>query len=233
MQATATPKKIVFLVSGNGGSLKFIHQAIQRLQLPLEVSAVIADRECGALAYASAVGLPHRVIRYTRKSPAELQQALREVAADVVVTNIHKIIDAETLGLLPNCFINLHYSILPAFKGFIGMETVEQARLLNVTILGATCHEVDELVDNGQCISQFSVGVDWSQDPASTVYDLVFRGACLTLLQGLLQRIQQGHNGEPKTEHLTYLDHSLLFAPRLTFAATVLNEEFWAGVKQS
>jgi phosphoribosylglycinamide formyltransferase-1 len=232
MQVTDTPKKVVFLVSGNGGSLKFIHQAIQRLGLPLEVSAVIADRECGALAYARAVGLPSRIIRYTRKSPAALQQALGEFAADAVVTNIHKIIDAETLGLLPGRFINLHYSILPAFKGLIGMETVEQARELNATMLGATCHEVDEEVDNGQCISQFAVGVDWLTNTVDTVYDLVFRGACLTLLQGLIQRVYPSYNAEPAREQTTYLNHSFLFAPQLSFAATALDEPFWADLKQ-
>lgn len=227
MQANA--KKVVFLVSGNGGTLKFIYRAIQQLNLPLEVSGVFADRDCGALAFAQTVGLPHQQLRYTRKAPEELQEALRRAAPDVVVTNIHKIIDADTLGLCPGRFINLHYSILPAFKGFIGMETVEQARLLNVTILGATCHEVDELVDNGKCLSQVALGVDWANDDTGKVYDLVFRAACLALLQGLIKQVQLP--GTPDAAVLPQLGRTLLFAPALTFAASNLDEAFWQSVK--
>ena len=224
-------KKVVFLVSGNGGSLKFIHRAIQRLGLPLEISAVVADRDCGALAYAQATGLPCQQLRYTRNAPEALQLALKQAAPDVVITSIHKIIDAETLGLFPGRFINLHYSLLPAFKGFIGMETLEQARLLNVTILGAACHEVDELVDNGKCLSQVALGVDWAQDDTSKVYDLVFRGACLALLQGLLNRVQLLDAERPGLALLPQLGRTLLFAPALTFAANELDEAFWQSVK--
>ena len=224
--------RVGFLVSGNGGSLKFIHQAAQHLDLPLEVSIVLADRACGALNYARAAGLPHQQLHYTRKSPAALQQALREAKPDVVVTNIHKIIDAGTLNLLPQQFINLHYSLLPAFKGFIGMETVEQARTNNVTIIGATCHEVDEEVDNGRCMGQFAFGVNWGYDTTTDVYELMFRGASLVLLQGLLQRtIQQPVVAD--SAFLITMGRQLLFAPALNFSPETLDELFWQHVKDS
>ena len=37
-------KKIVFLVSGGGGTLKFIFFAIEKLQLPIQIVGIIADR---------------------------------------------------------------------------------------------------------------------------------------------------------------------------------------------
>ncbi|UOG76010.1 hypothetical protein MTX78_05270 [Hymenobacter tibetensis] len=228
--APQEPVRVGFLVSGNGGSLKFVHHVLAYLKLPFVVTAVLADRACGALEYARAVGLPCQLLDYTRKDAGALQQALQEASPDVVVTNIHKIIDAETLRLLPGRFINLHYSLLPAFKGLIGMQTIDKARELNVTVVGATCHEVDEQVDNGRCLAQFAVGVDWSRDTLPEVYELVFRGACLALLQGLLQH---RHTTSKHTQHVVnLLDRPSIFAPALSFPAEALDEAFWQYLKK-
>ncbi|RFP65519.1 formyl transferase [Hymenobacter lapidiphilus] len=221
--------RIVFLISGNGGTLKVVHQANQRLQLGLDIVAVLADRPCGGLDYARSVGLPAKQLAYTRKSPFALREALLEAAPDFVVTNIHKIIDAETLALLPpGSFINLHYSLLPAFKGVIGMETVAQAKALNLSIIGATCHEVEEEVDNGRCLAQFALGVDWQRDTLEEVYELVFRGAGLVLLQGLLT--QAGREPLPLISAANW-PHSILFSPRLCFNSSQLDEAFWQEIK--
>lgn len=227
------PLKILFLVSGSGGSLKFVHQAIATLQLPLEIVAVVGDRDCGALDYAASVGLAYHKIAYSRKNPQALQQLIRGAEVDAIVTNIHKIIDADTLNIVPGGYVNLHYSLLPAFKGLIGMETVEQARQLNVTIIGATCHEVDEQVDNGQCIAQFAVNVNWQTDAIADVYDIVFRGASLILLQGLLQRVEIDPIERPSVDTLLMRDKTMLFAPALRFDAQSLQEEFWQQLKNS
>ena len=53
---------------------------------------------------------------------------LNKLNPDVIITNIHKIIDSDTLNMFPSKFINLHYSLLPSFAGYIGMETVEKAK---------------------------------------------------------------------------------------------------------
>lgn len=227
--APQEPVRIGFLVSGNGGSLRFIHHVSDYLKLPFVVTTVLADRACGALEYARAVGLPHQLLDYTRRDVHALQQALQEASPDLVITNIHKIIDAGTLRLLPGRFINLHYSLLPAFKGLIGMQTIDKARELNVTVVGATCHEVNEQVDSGRCLAQFAAGVDWSRDTLPEVYELVFRGACLVLLQGLLQH--QRTTMEHKPGVLNLLNRPSIFAPALSFSAEALDEAFWQRLK--
>lgn len=220
--------KLAFLASGNGGTLKFIHQANQRLRLDLHIVAVVADRPCGALDYARAAGIPAVQVPYTRQNPFALREVLLKTAPDFVVTNIHKILDSETLALLPaGRFINLHYSLLPAFKGLIGMETVARARALNVPIVGATCHEVEEEVDNGRCLAQFAVGVDWQQDSLAQVQELVFRGAGLVLLQGLLSA---GRQSVPTAAAATW-PRPVLFSPELCFDALGLDEAFWQGLQ--
>ncbi|MCC2547903.1 hypothetical protein LJY25_15745 [Hymenobacter sp. BT175] len=222
-------KTIAFLASGNGGTLKFVHQAAQRLGLPLSIGDVVADRDCGALDYARAHGLRATRLKYTRTAPEALQQVLVAGQPDLVITNIHKIIDADTLNLLPGRFINLHYSLLPAFKGFIGMETVEQARLLNAGIIGGTCHQVDELVDNGQVLSQCAVPVDWNRDDTTQVYNAVFRGASMALLDGILQKT--GLNTAQHTQLLDLAGRPALFSPALSYQAEALDEAFWQNLK--
>jgi len=222
--------RIGFLVSGNGGTLKFIHLALQHLNLPFTVAIVIADRACGALDYARAVKIPCQQLTYTRQDAKPLQRVLHEAGLDVVVTTIHKIIDAETLRLFPDLFINLHYSLLPAFKGVIGMRTIEQARISNTTIIGATCHEIDEQVDNGCCLAQFAVGVDWSRDASNEVYELVFRGANLILLQVLLQLALRTAPGGSSV--VAMMGQHVIFTPALKFAPDQFEEEFWQRVKE-
>jgi len=223
--------RIGFLVSGNGGTLKGVHLAIQQLKLPFQVVLVLADRACGALDYAHAAGLPGLQLHYTRQAAGELQEALLAAAPDIVVTTIHKIIDADTIRLLPGMFVNLHYSLLPSFKGLIGMQTVEQARQLNVTVIGATCHEVDEEVDNGRCLTQCAVGVNWSHDTPEQVHELVFRSATIILLQALMQR---AHSTELRASGIAdIMGRQVLFAPALSFALDSFGEEFWRKVKEN
>ena len=66
------------------------------------------------------------------------------------------------------------------------METVVQAQLLNTGIIGATCYEVDELVDNGRVLSQCAMPVDWKHTTPVDMHEAVFRGASLCLLDGLM-----------------------------------------------
>ena len=58
-------KKIIFLVSGNGGNLKFLNAYLQAASdNRFCISAVIADRECGALNYAKADCSKSFLIKY-------------------------------------------------------------------------------------------------------------------------------------------------------------------------
>ncbi|OUJ75352.1 phosphoribosylglycinamide formyltransferase [Hymenobacter crusticola] len=222
--------RIAFLVSGNGGSLKVVARAIEVLQLPWEICLVLADRDCGALRFAQQHQLACTQVAYTQSAPLALQTALVQSQPDFVVTNIHKIIDPETLALFPGRVINLHYSLLPAFKGYIGMETLRHARQLNAGIVGATCHEVEEAVDSGRIMSQAGLAVDWDAEPLEQVENLVFRAAGLVLLDGIHRKL--GTTAR-EAASVKYQHSVLFFAPPLSFEPAVLDEEFWEAVKNS
>jgi phosphoribosylglycinamide formyltransferase-1 len=222
--------RIAFLVSGNGGSLKVVAQAIEVLQLPWQICLVLADRDCGALHFAQQHQIACAQVAYTQSTAQALRTALLQSQPDLVVTTIHKIIDPETLALFPGRFINLHYSLLPAFKGYIGMETLRHAQQLNAGIVGATCHEVEEAVDSGKIVSQAGLAVDWNAEPMEHVENLVFRAAGLALLDGIHRKV--GPTGR-KAATLTYQHNVLLFAPPLSFEPAALDEEFWEAIKNS
>ena len=221
--------RIAFLVSGGGGSLKTVLLAIERLQLPWYICLVLADRECEALRFAQRRGLPGEVVAYSRQNPVALQEALRQSQPDIVVTTFHKILDAATLSLLPGRFVNLHYSLLPAFKGYLGLETIEQARRLNAGIVGATCHVVTEEVDGGPILAQAALTADWRTETPAQVGNLVFRAAGLVLLEGIRQQLGTAPIGLTATTD--YQGKKLLFAPPIAFNVTALNEDFWTEVK--
>lgn len=177
--------KVVFLVSGGGGTLRFIYYALRQLNAGITIGGIIADRDSAALEFGHRNGIDTRKVSYTRNAPGMLREALAAMAPDLIITNIHKIIDAETLRLFDGKFINLHYSLLPSFGGVIGMETIRQARLLNSRFIGGTCHFVSEEVDAGTIICQSCFETDWERDDYEVCTDTLFRSSCFALLGGI------------------------------------------------
>lgn len=128
-------KKIIFLISGNGGNFKFIHLCIKNNILKNYKLVIIADRECEGLNYAKKENIENYKILYNQKNNIELKRILKEVEANYIITNWNKIIDAEIVELYKHKLINLHYSLLPAFGGLIGEKPLESAMEKNVNFL--------------------------------------------------------------------------------------------------
>ena len=220
-------KKIVFLVSGNGGNLKFMYFALKALKIEAEIVGVIGDRDCEALTFANEKEIHANKIKYNRNHIQELQKVLNLIKPDVIVTNIHKIIDTETLNMFPGQFINLHYSLLPSFKGLIGMETVSNAKKMNVGFIGATCHIVDEELDEGLILQQSCFVADWSSD--GEIIDTVFKTSCLILLGGIIKTMNI--NILETTTKLTLNKKEITFSPALPFSENSLFSNIWEQMK--
>ena len=183
-------KNIVFLVSGGGANLRFIQLAIKSLNLNFRISGVISDRDIFFQDFLKLHDIEFVKVKYNIENTLELRTELKRLEPDLIVTNIHKIIDSETLNEFDSKFINLHYSLLPAFSGLIGMKTLHQAKLHNVQFVGGTCHEVIEMVDSGKILYQgaFAVG-DWQSENFELIVDTVFKLSCLLLLSGIVQKL--------------------------------------------
>ncbi len=191
LQQRANKARLVFLVSGGGGTLKFMYQMSRMYTLPYEIVGVIADRECAAAKYSREREIQTYIIQYDKSNVEVLRETLQSIDSDIVVTTIHKIIDSETLQITKAVFINLHYSLLPAFSGLIGMKTVDKAKTQNVQFIGSTVHYVSEIVDMGTVITQSCLHPIWTDD-LDIIKDTVFKSACINLLTAVL--LQAGHN---------------------------------------
>ncbi len=221
-------KRVVFLVSGGGGNLKFTFHALRQLNLPVEIAGVISDRECAAVEFAVSHNIQSFVLANKSVFQAELRQTLTSLRPDIVVTNIHKIIEPENINLEKIDFINLHYSLLPAYGGVIGMKTVEMARNENAQFLGTTCHVVEEVVDGGKILSQTIMPVDWASVWEETL-DLVFKTGCLNLF-GTLLRIAKIEPGDT-TPEFRINDVVISFNPPIPRKIIAASSDIWDNLK--
>ena len=122
------------------------------------------------------------------------------------------------------CFLNLHYSLLPAFGGVIGFKTLEMAKEANTQIVGVTCHYVSEKVDAGKVISQAAIPVDWDA-PFDIIGNRIFRIACECFLNGLLLVCNQSIG-------YSSFNNNVLYSPQLRYDNSLFTESFWHLIKE-
>jgi phosphoribosylglycinamide formyltransferase-1 len=216
-------KKIVFLVSGAGGTLKFLYYAIKIFNVDFEIVGVLADRECESLHFAEKKNIFSKKIKYTQNNVDELRAELFLLNPDIIVTNIHKIIDEVTLSFWENKFLNVHYSLLPSFGGLIGMETVAKAREQYVKTIGGTCHEVSKEVDAGKILQQGCFSVDW--DNEELIIDTVFKTTCFCLLGSIYKESNK------LTEFVLINNYNVQFCPSISFDSQKIDDNFWNLIK--
>ena len=180
-------KKIVFLGSGGGGNLKFIHKYFEKELF--EISGVLTDRYCGAHTYANSQGIKNKILSFKRNEIENkvLIKELVDLSPDLIITNVHKILSSEVVKFFEEKFINLHYSYLPAYKGMIGMQPVDEAIKLNNSFIGTTAHIVSENVDSGRIISQ---GI-FCRRKFDNIYQKTFECGALTLLSAILSTVNK------------------------------------------
>lgn len=128
----------------------------------------------------------NKKIAYSRDSSKELLQVIESISPDVIVTNFHKILGGDIVSAYRNKMINLHYSLLPAFSGLIGVKPIEGVYNRGCKYLGPTCHLVNEEVDAGYILSQYAFPTPKLFDEAVTK---MFRSGCLVLLSGIEQTV--------------------------------------------
>ena len=115
--------------------------------------------------------------------------------------------------------INLHYSLLPAFGGLIGLDPIKKAYESGCKFIGPTCHYVDEGVDTGKIIAQaiFTTEIVY-EDAVKTM----FQTGCLTLLNAITQFAAEEIINEIEGS-IVNIQHS----PELKFEEACFDEDFW------
>ncbi len=219
-------KKILFLVSGRGGNLKFISYLIANKILSDVRLIVIADRECPAIDFAKKNNLENHMINYSRKRPANLFVLAKSFNPDLVVTTWHKILDDNFVMKFKGKIINLHYSLLPSFSGMIGLNPVKEA-IKKCFFTGVTCHHVTADLDAGPAIVQaiVKIGDKYNQ---KMIFDEVFMKGAICLLYAAIKisKIQflEGLSLNEEKIGSPYNDFSPSLGSKLKYVLSVYDE---------
>lgn len=160
---TSTPLRIAVLASGRGSNLQAIIDAIDAGTLAARLVGVFSDRpKAFALERAHAAGVPAvalapRDFASRTGHEAALFARIDAVQPDLIVcAGYMRLLGAAAVGTRPGRMINIHPSLLPAFKG---LHTHQQALDAGATEHGASVHFVTPELDGGPVIAQARVPV--------------------------------------------------------------------------
>ncbi len=165
------PVHLGILLSGRGSNFLAIAESIRAGRLAgVEIAVVISNvAEAEGLAKARELGLPHQVIvskgRKRAEHDAEMIACLKAHRVDLVcLAGYMRMLSKEFVTAFPNCILNIHPSLLPAFPG---LEAQEQAFNYGVKVAGCTVHFVDEHLDHGAIVLQRAIPVLETDDAHS------------------------------------------------------------------
>ena len=158
--------KIAVFASGRGSNLQALIDASASGFIPAEIKLVISDnKNAVALKRAEAARIENIFIdpdKFNTKSEYEknLIELLKKYKIDLIVlAGFMRILTPTLINQYKNKIINIHPSLLPAFKG---LNAQKQAIDYGVKYSGCTVHFVDAGVDTGPIIEQAVVKVDES-----------------------------------------------------------------------
>lgn len=163
-------KSIVVLVSGSGSNLQRIIDCINSGELPnVEISQVIADRDCFALQRAEENSIQNQLIKKGKTFCSELDKVIPSSTDLIVCAGFLSILTRDFCEKWNGKIINIHPSLLPKFggKGMWGMNVHKAVLEAKEKQSGATVHFVTSGIDEGEIILQKSVEVSAGEAPES------------------------------------------------------------------
>lgn len=163
--------RLAVLASGAGTNLQALIDAIADGTLPARIVGVFSDKASSqALARARDAGILATALSPKTFASREAFDAALFAAIDaadpdlIVCAGYMRIISAAAIERRPDRMINLHPSLLPAFKG---LHTHRQALATGVAEHGASVHVVTPGLDDGPVIAQARVPVLPDDDEAA------------------------------------------------------------------
>lgn len=149
---------VVILISGRGSNMQAILEQAARGELPVDIRAVISNRpDAPGLTTAGAAGITTEVLDHREYGGRDdydraLQAAIdRHHPALVVLAGFMRILTPGFVRHYARRLINIHPSLLPAFRG---LNTHARALAAGAREHGASVHFVTEELDGGPVIAQ-------------------------------------------------------------------------------
>ena len=159
---------VAVLISGGGTNLQALIDACAKDDFPARIVMVISNNpDVYGLERAKAAGIETKVINHRdfenrEQFDEKLDEALKQCGATLIcLAGFMRILDARFVNRWKNRILNIHPSLLPAFRG---LHTQERALEAGVRFSGCTVHFVNPELDDGPIISQAAVAIDPDQD---------------------------------------------------------------------
>ena len=168
-----SPKlKIGVLASGKGTNFQELINLSENGELDIDIKVLITNKDdAGCIKRAESVKIPHKIIRgkdFSQKELFELEIINTLVNYDVeliVMAGWMKIVSPYFINKFKNKIINIHPSLLPAYKGG---SAIKDSLLNGSKITGCSVHYVEEEVDSGSLIMQAALPIS-NEDNVETL----------------------------------------------------------------
>jgi len=164
------------LISGSGTNLQALIDACTAPDFPAEIVLVISNRaDAGGLERAKRAGIPTRIIPHKEYSSREAFDAAVDSALGtagvefVCLAGFMRLLTPGFVKQWHDRLINVHPSLLPAFKG---IDAVEQALAAGVNTTGCTVHFVRPEMDTGPILLQAKVPIE-AGDTSEALHDRI------------------------------------------------------------
>ena len=167
-----SPKlKIGVLASGNGTNFQELINLSEKGELDIDIKILITNKnDAGCIKRAESVKIPHKIIRgkdFLQKELFELEiinTLINYNVELVVMAGWMKIVTPFFINNFKNKIINVHPSLLPAYKGG---SAINDSILNGSKITGCSVHFVEEKVDSGSLIMQAALSIRDEDDVES------------------------------------------------------------------
>lgn len=155
--------KVGVLISGRGSNLRSLIAATKEPGFPAEIVIVVSNKpDAPGLEVARAAGIPTEVVNHkdypTREAfDTELDAVLRRAGVELICSaGFMRILSDGFVESWRDRQLNIHPSLLPAFKGLRVHERVLET---GCRITGCTVHFVRAAMDEGPIVAQVAVPV--------------------------------------------------------------------------
>ncbi len=153
LKSSQQKPKIALLASKDEHCLNDVLHRWHTNELNCDINCIIANHQ-SMKKYADWYDVPFHYIDFSNKPTAfaSIESLLSEYQIDLtVLARFMQIIPDSLCQKLAGKIINIHHSFLPSF---VGAKPYQQAYDRGVKLIGATCHYVTSVLDEGPIIEQ-------------------------------------------------------------------------------
>ncbi len=163
--------KVGVLISGRGSNLQALIDACEDESYPAEIALVLSNvADAAGLKRAEAKKIPTKVIDHKAYEDREgfedaMQEALTAAGVELIcLAGFMRLLTEGFVGRWRDRLINIHPSLLPAFRG---LNVHDRVLEYGARFSGCTVHFVRAAVDDGPIIAQAVVPVHQDDDADS------------------------------------------------------------------